>query len=218
MRAASLCLALSACCRCRWPALPGPPRDHRQTSRPAPAAPRPTAARRHAIRRQGSVQGGSCSIASSRVVNDGVVLRERARCADARDHGAPAAQNVALPPDDVLRSQVLDQLVLEEIESQRADRAGIKVSDEQVNAALEEIAKRQNTTLRETAGDAGGRGRHRLCRIPRAAAARDRPRDPAASGTSSQRIAITPRELDQYIEQAAEDAPRQPTNTTSRTS
>jgi peptidyl-prolyl cis-trans isomerase SurA len=42
---------------------------------------------------------------------------------------------------------VLDRLVLDEIQAQHADRAGIKVSDEQVNAALADIASRQNVTL-----------------------------------------------------------------------
>ena len=48
-----------------------------------------------------------------------------------------------------MRSQVLDRLVLEEIQAQRADRAGIKVSDEQVNAALTDIAKRAEPDARQ---------------------------------------------------------------------
>jgi peptidyl-prolyl cis-trans isomerase SurA len=36
----------------------------------------------------------------------------------------------------VLRQQVLDRLVLQELQMQRANRAGIKVSDETLNNAL----------------------------------------------------------------------------------
>jgi len=71
------------------------------------------------------------------VVDDGVVLQSEL---DARVHEISAqltAQNVTLPAEDKLRSQVLDQLVIEQIESQHADHAGIKVSDEQLNEALE---------------------------------------------------------------------------------
>src|SRR2546430_9795137 len=46
------------------------------------------------------------------------------------------------PPQNVLRQQVLERLVLQEIQMQRANRAGVKVSDETVNAALQDVAKR----------------------------------------------------------------------------
>ena len=76
------------------------------------------------------------------VVNDGVVLESELETetndVSARLHN----EKVQLPSTDVLREQVLDRLVLEEIQAQRADRAGIHVTDEQVNAALEDIARR----------------------------------------------------------------------------
>src|ERR1700682_970362 len=83
------------------------------------------------------------------VVNEGVVLQSeldlQIREIEARLH----TQNVALPPEGVMRQQVLDRLVQEEIQHQHAERAGIRVSDEQVNAALEDIAKRQNLPLEQ---------------------------------------------------------------------
>src|SRR6187549_1423686 len=42
------------------------------------------------------------------------------------------AQKLDLPPQNVLQKQVLDRLVLQELQMQRADRAGIKVADEQL--------------------------------------------------------------------------------------
>jgi hypothetical protein len=130
-------------------------------------------------RRQGAVhQGRAARSHRGRGQRRGGAA-ERAGPADARDRGAIAhAQNVALPPETVLRQQVLDRLVLEEIQQQHADRAGIKVTDEQVNAALEDIAKRQNLTLEQLPREAGGR-RHRLPPVPRRAQARDRAPDPA---------------------------------------
>ncbi|MDH5177309.1 MAG: peptidylprolyl isomerase, partial [Gammaproteobacteria bacterium] len=49
-----------------------------------------------------------------------------------------------LPPRNVLRQQVLERLVLQELQMQRADRLGLKASDEMVNNALTDIANRNN--------------------------------------------------------------------------
>ena len=47
----------------------------------------------------------------------------------------------------MLRQQVLDRLVLQEIQLQRANHVGIKVTDETLNAAMEDVAKRNNLSL-----------------------------------------------------------------------
>src|SRR6202167_2211418 len=83
------------------------------------------------------------------VVNEGVVLQSELDLQTQEIESRLRAQKVALPPESVLRQQVLDRLVLEEIQQQHADRAGIKVTDEQVNAAMEDIAKRQNLRLEQ---------------------------------------------------------------------
>ena len=107
-------------------------------------------------------------------------------------------QNVALPPESVLRQQVLERLVQEEIQQQHAERAGIRVSDEQVNAALEDIAKRQNLTLEQLpqklAADGIDYAQYRAELKKEIARQILRQRDVV------QRIVVTPRELDQYLE------------------
>ncbi len=132
------------------------------------------------------------------IVNDGVVmqseLEEQVRGITARLR----AQNVALPPSDVLRSQVLDRLVLEEIQAQRADRAGIKVSDDQVNAALDDIAKRQNVTLAQLPERMAAEGLEYS--TYRGELKREIARQLLRSRDVVQRIVVTPRELDQYME------------------
>jgi peptidyl-prolyl cis-trans isomerase SurA len=132
------------------------------------------------------------------LVNDGLVLESEL------DHQAREitarlrAQNVALPSSDVMRQQVLDRLVLEEIQAQRADRAGIKVSDEQVNAAMDDIAKRQNITLEQLpaklAVDGVDYAEYRI------ELKREIARQILRSRDVIQRITITPHELDQYLE------------------
>jgi peptidyl-prolyl cis-trans isomerase SurA len=76
------------------------------------------------------------------VVNDGIVLRS---AVDSQMEVISARIQQAgqqLPPRNILRQQVLERLVLQEVQMQRADRLGIKVSDEMVNQALNEVATR----------------------------------------------------------------------------
>ena len=132
------------------------------------------------------------------VVNEGVVLQSELDLQMREIEGRLRTQNVALPPETVLRGQVLDRLVQEEIQQQHADRAGIRVSDEQVNGALEDIAKRQNVTLEQLpqrlAADGIDYAQYRTELKKEIARQILRQRDVV------QRIVVTPRELDQYLE------------------
>src|SRR5256885_2547272 len=81
------------------------------------------------------------------IVNDGVVLNSELDAQVEAVSGRLRQQKLELPPQNVLRQQVLERLVLQEIQMQRANRAGVKVSDETVNAALVDVAKRNGLTL-----------------------------------------------------------------------
>jgi peptidyl-prolyl cis-trans isomerase SurA len=76
------------------------------------------------------------------VVNDGIVLTSEVdrQTATVSERIQQAGQQ--LPPRNVLRQQVLERLVLQELQMQRADRLGIKVSDEMINQALADVANR----------------------------------------------------------------------------
>ena len=81
------------------------------------------------------------------IVNDGVVLNSDLESQIQTVSVRLREQKLELPPQNVLRQQVLERLVLQEIQMQRANHAGIKVADEMVNAALGDVAKRNNLTL-----------------------------------------------------------------------
>lgn len=81
------------------------------------------------------------------VVNDGVVTTSELEEQVAMISERLREQRTELPPPDVLRSQVLERLVLQEVQLQRADRIGLRISDEQLNAALAEVAQRNGLTL-----------------------------------------------------------------------
>src|SRR5512134_636225 len=67
------------------------------------------------------------------VVNEGVVLKSELD--EQVDMVTPrlAQQKTQLPPANVLRQQILERLVIQEVQLQRAERAGIKVPDEVLN-------------------------------------------------------------------------------------
>src|SRR5260370_41566315 len=67
------------------------------------------------------------------IVNDGVVLNSELEVQVEPVSQRLRQQKLELPPQNVLRQQVLERLVLQEIQMQRASRAGVKVSDENVN-------------------------------------------------------------------------------------
>lgn len=55
----------------------------------------------------------------------------------------------ALPPDDVLKSQVLNRMILDKIQLQLAEQVGIEVDSIAVSQALQDLAKQNGQTLEE---------------------------------------------------------------------
>lgn len=138
------------------------------------------------------------------VVNDGVVLQSELDQQTAQISARLQAQNVALPDASVLRKQVLDRLIIEQIEDQHADRAGIKVSDEQINAALADVAKRQNISFDQLPEALAAQGYNYA--DYRTDLRREIAREILQGRDVVQRINITPRELDEYMERARKTA------------
>jgi peptidyl-prolyl cis-trans isomerase SurA len=135
------------------------------------------------------------------VVNDGVVLESEVleRLADVKER--LRSQGQQMPPDAVIRQQIIEQLIVQEAQMQRADHAGLKISDETLNNALTEVAQRNNITLQQLPAalqqqgiDYGGY-RESLRRELTLHLLQQR--DVVA------RITITPREIDQYLEHQA---------------
>lgn len=75
------------------------------------------------------------------IVNEGVVLKsELSRQTEIIAERA-REQSLQLPPPSVLREQVLERLILEQIQLQRAERVGIQISDQMLNAAIAQVAE-----------------------------------------------------------------------------
>lgn len=52
-----------------------------------------------------------------------------------------------LPPDNILRPQVLERLILENIQLQMAERGGVQITDQQLTDTIKRIAQQNNMTL-----------------------------------------------------------------------
>ena len=78
------------------------------------------------------------------VVNDGIVLRSDVERQMQTIGDRIQQQGQQLPPRNVLRQQVLERLVLQELQMQRAERLGIKIPDEAINQTLTDVAQRNN--------------------------------------------------------------------------
>jgi peptidyl-prolyl cis-trans isomerase SurA len=74
------------------------------------------------------------------VVNEGVVLTSELNRQTALISQRALEQGLQLPPPSVLREQVLERLILEQIQLQLADRIGIQISDQMLNSAIAQIA------------------------------------------------------------------------------
>ncbi|AQZ94499.1 peptidylprolyl isomerase [Halopseudomonas phragmitis] len=56
-------------------------------------------------------------------------------------------RGTSAPPDSVLREQVIERLVLESIQLQMAERAGIRIDDASLNQTMQQVAERNGLTL-----------------------------------------------------------------------
>ncbi len=131
-------------------------------------------------------------------VNEGVVLQSELEEQMYIIASRMREQKVDLPPQNVLQKQVLDRLVLQELQMQRANRAGIKVADETLNNALADVAKQNGIPLTELPDALAAQGIDY-------AGYRDQLRKELAMQILRQRdvisrINVSPREIEQFLE------------------
>ena len=83
------------------------------------------------------------------VVNEGFITQHQL---DARTRSATAQlqrQKVQLPPPDILKRQVLDQMITERAQVQQAKEAGVRVEDNELSQAIDRIAANQKMSTNQ---------------------------------------------------------------------
>lgn len=93
-----------------------------------------------ALAQEGLSETGEMLDGIAAVVNEGVVLKSQVNQQIEAITARARAQGIQLPPRDVLVDQILEQLIVEEIQKQRAERIGIQISDQMLNTALANLA------------------------------------------------------------------------------
>ena len=83
------------------------------------------------------------------IVGEGVVLESQVDGMMQNIKKRYSEQGAGLPPDDVLLEQVHERLIIQELQLQMADRAGIRVSDTELNASFQNIAQNNQLSLEE---------------------------------------------------------------------
>ena len=132
------------------------------------------------------------------VVNDGVVLRSELEEQIALVTERLSTQGLEMPPEGLLRQQVLERLILQEIQIQRANRAGIRVNDENLNQALAEVAERNQISLSQLPSALAAQGID--YGAYRETVRREMMIQILQQRDVIQRINVSPRELDQFLE------------------
>lgn len=132
------------------------------------------------------------------VVNEGVVLSSEVDEQVALVTERLKTQGLEMPPETVLRQQVLERLVLQEIQMQRAQRAGIRINDENLNQALGEVAQRNGIPLAQLPQALAQQGLDYASY--RESVRREMTLQVLQQRDVIQRINVSPRELDQFLE------------------
>lgn len=111
-----------------------------------------------------------------------------------------SANKHALPPMEVLQKQVVDHLISEHLQLQAAQRYNIRIGDEQVNNAIEQIRRANQLTHEQFAAQLAHDGM--TMGDLRSRVSRDLTIQQIQQGIVQQRIHISPLEIDNFLKSA----------------
>ena len=83
------------------------------------------------------------------IVDDGVIMESQITKTLADVSKRYDDQNIPPPPADILLEQVTEKLIIEELQLQMAERAGVRISDAELNLTLSRLAANNQLSLEE---------------------------------------------------------------------
>ncbi|MCX7067244.1 MAG: peptidylprolyl isomerase [Methylococcales bacterium] len=83
------------------------------------------------------------------VVEDDVILESELEREVATIRARITESKAQLPPESILRRQVLEKMIVDKLQRQLAEKAGVNVSEEMLNNSAADIAKRNNMSLEQ---------------------------------------------------------------------
>ncbi|WP_100638040.1 peptidylprolyl isomerase [Marinobacter salexigens] len=132
------------------------------------------------------------------IVDDDVILQTELEARINTIVGRLSAQGTGLPPRRLLEERVLEQLITESVQLQMADKAGMRISDNELNETLANIARSNGMSLSEFEGQLAAEGvSYRQ--------AREQIRQEMITGRVQQRqvgsrVRVTDREVENYLQ------------------
>lgn len=138
------------------------------------------------------------------IVDDEVILESElnARMDNVREQIAAGTIPRGIPIED-LESQLLDQLIIENLQSQLAIRSGIRIDDNSLNQALTRIAEQNNMSFDQFRETLNQQGQYLSFREQ---IRQDMMLNDLQTGSINQRITITRQEIENYLRSEAAQA------------
>ena len=92
------------------------------------------------------------------IVDDGIIMESQIKRQTLDILEQYKNQNITPPSDEVLREEIIEKLVIDELQLQMAERAGIKISDSELNQTFIRVAAGNNMELEEFIDFLGAQG------------------------------------------------------------
>ncbi len=92
------------------------------------------------------------------IVEDDVILENELQKEVSLIEQRIAASKSPMPPLSILRRQVLERMIIDKLQRQLAEKAGINVSEDTLNSSASDIARRNNMNLEEFRVELGKQG------------------------------------------------------------
>ncbi|TGD72472.1 molecular chaperone SurA [Mangrovimicrobium sediminis] len=131
------------------------------------------------------------------IVEDDVIMASELRDRIAMVKGNLASAGVDAPPDDEIIRETLDRLILESIQLQMGQRVGVRITDAQLNQALQGIAAQNGLTLDQFRSAVEQQGRS--YQEARENIRREMIIQRVQQGNVNQRIQISEQEVDNFL-------------------
>lgn len=138
------------------------------------------------------------------IVDDEVILQSQLDARVRTVMSRLSAQGTRLPPREVLENRVLEQLVTDTIQLQRAEQLGMRISDNELNDTMMNIAARNNMTLSQFEAQLIQEGL--TYREAREQIRREMLISRVQQRSVDNRVRVTPREVQNFIAASAGEA------------
>ncbi|EJL6399965.1 peptidylprolyl isomerase SurA [Vibrio navarrensis] len=92
------------------------------------------------------------------IVNNGVILQSDIDAAMKTLRANAKKNGQALPSAEVLHEQIVEKLILDTLQTQEADRIGVRIDDNRLNQAISEIAANNQQTVAELSASIASEG------------------------------------------------------------